>query len=108
MEHPTPPSRITVLYRNIGTGHVFTSPDIDGLHVVRSELKPAYELLLTVVSALLHRRLGGPKVKYHFAKGFDAFAKAARQRNPLIPTEIVLSRVKRPALARRTREPVAA
>ena len=108
MERPTPPAKITVLYRNIGTGHVFTSPDLDGLHVVRSELKPAYELLLTLVSALLHRRIGGPKVKYHFAKGFDAFAKAARQRNPLIPTEIVLSRVKRATPTRRAREPIAA
>jgi hypothetical protein len=101
MQKQTLPLKITVLYRPVGGAHVFTSPDIDGLHVARSELKPAYDLLLSVVAALLHRRLGGTRALYHFAKGFEAFERAIRNRNPLLPTKLVLSRVRSTAPAKR-------
>ena len=106
MEKQSSPLKITVLYRPVGGAHVFTSPDIDGLHVAQSNIRPAYDLLLSVVAALLHRRLGGARARYHFAKGFEAFERAIRTRNPLVPTKLVLSRVRRaaPIKRRKTRE----
>jgi hypothetical protein len=111
MEKPTPPTKITVVYRPVGEAHVFTSSHIEGMHVARHDLRAAYDLLLSVVSGLIKRRFGGNKLHYDFRGGFEAFSREIKNRNPLIPTALVLSRRLRkppPAMPRRAREKQAA
>jgi len=111
MEKPLAPSKITVVYRPVGEAHVFTSAQIEGMHVARRDLRAAYDLLLSVVTGLIKRRFGGAKLYYDFRGGFEAFEREIKKRNPLIPTALVLSRRSRKPQAaqpRRVREKQAA
>ncbi len=107
MEKPSPPVRITVVYRPVGAAHVFTSEQLEGMHVARHDLRASYDLLLAVVSGLILRRFGGSKVRYDFKGGFEAFQRQIKTRNPLIPKALVLERrIRKPPAAapRRPRE----
>jgi hypothetical protein len=103
-----PPSKVTVFYRPIGGSHTFTSSDLEGLYVARTNLREAYSVLIDLVGGLLERRTGTKGTKYHFPKGYEAFEKMIVNRNPLLPTSLELKRIKRVSPKKPPRQKAAA
>jgi hypothetical protein len=88
------PAKIKVFYRPVGASHVFTSNDLPGLHVLRTELKGAYELLLRVTTELVQHTYG-VRANYDIANGFGGLRELVQNRNPLVAAPLVLKRVTR-------------
>lgn len=71
------PKEVQVLYRNLGRVHVFTSPDLPGLHHAHMNLKTAFETLPEVVADLVHLQY---KKSHHYSldRAFEEFQETLR------------------------------
>ncbi|NYZ16741.1 hypothetical protein HL658_29700 [Azospirillum sp. RWY-5-1] len=52
------PETISVYYRMVGPVHVFTSPELRGLHIGNEDLAEAFRLIPVAVSGLLEIKTG--------------------------------------------------
>lgn len=52
------PETVSVYYRRVGEAHIFTSPDLRGLHVGDSDLRDAFESIVDAVSGLVFLTFG--------------------------------------------------
>jgi hypothetical protein len=54
-----PPDKVRIAYKRTYKSHVFTSPDLKGLHVGGPDLLKAYKGIAPSVSALVEAMFGG-------------------------------------------------
>ena len=51
MTHETPPCEVTLVYRHVGAGHVFTAEGMPGFYIGSSSLKKAFEMAMVGLGA---------------------------------------------------------
>lgn len=66
------PETVSVFYRRAGNVHVFTSPDLRGLHVGHRDLRCAFDLIAQAVSGLVELKFG-VVAGYEPERSFDEF-----------------------------------
>lgn len=66
------PKEVRVLYRDLGQVHVFTSPDLPGLHHANVDIRKAYETLPALVAELVELQFKQHE-HYRLDRDFDAF-----------------------------------
>ncbi len=72
-----PPETVQVLYKRAGQTHVFTSPDLNGLHIGNSDLEAAFKLIVDAISALVEADTGATTA-YKFDMSFEEFETSIR------------------------------
>jgi hypothetical protein len=71
-KHLIVPAMVRIFYRHAGRVHVFTSPDMRGLHVGHSDLRQAFALIPQAVSGLVELETGVEAV-YEAEVSFEEF-----------------------------------
>lgn len=66
------PETVSIIYRKAGTVHVFTSPDLRGLHVGHQNLKRAFEMIPEAVSGVVELTCG-IEAEYEPDLSYDEF-----------------------------------
>lgn len=70
--HTVPPEAVRVLYNKAGVSHVFTSPDLPGLHIGHPDLRAAFDVIARAVGGLVAADYG-VEAEYTCDLSFDEF-----------------------------------
>jgi hypothetical protein len=66
------PQRVTLIYREVGNTHVFTSPELRGFHIGMCDLNAAFDSAVLALGEHVSL-LFNCKAKYHVDGGFVNF-----------------------------------
>lgn len=73
----TPPSEVTLVYRELGKTHVFTAQELKGLHIGSSSLQTAFEQAIIALGEHVSR-VFGCDAEYEAELSYDDFQRHLR------------------------------